>query len=268
MLRLYGRAGRSTAENGGSRPGQSGLATAKNLFGLPTFLTKRDAWSVAAQPRRYRIPSTISSIANLPHFCSLLFLSNLFAIADLLRRLPPPGRSGSLTELLTLEAPRTDCPMHFPESPPVAIAAGHRAIQLLLRARLSHPWFSAQKYTKRRLDGSMARGQVAGPWTAPGTHNEASELRRLAEAAGPEAQHCGAQTPGVCEGTAAVSPRGSASPPLCATAHRTCTRLDDIFGASIGFLERPCNRISRSPRGKSGRSTRSRSTSPRTPRQV
>jgi hypothetical protein len=45
-------------------------ATIKHLFGLPNFLTKRDAWA------------------------------------------------GSFHELLTLDAPRTDTPMHLPAAPP------------------------------------------------------------------------------------------------------------------------------------------------------
>jgi hypothetical protein len=97
----------------------SNVATAKNLFGLKTFLTKRDAWS------------------------------------------------GSMTELLTLDEPRDDCPLHFPEGPP-----------------------------------------VSGPWTAPGTTNSASDLRRLAARFedSPEAQHCSAERR-VCEGSASVTER-------------------------------------------------------------
>jgi hypothetical protein len=50
---------------------RSGLATAKNLFNLKSFLTKRDAWA------------------------------------------------GTFESLLTLDEPRTDCPLHLPEGPPV-----------------------------------------------------------------------------------------------------------------------------------------------------
>jgi len=50
----------------------SGIATAKVLFDLDTFLTKRDAWA------------------------------------------------GTFDQLMTLDEPRTDCPMHFPEPPPVS----------------------------------------------------------------------------------------------------------------------------------------------------
>lgn len=72
--------------------------------------------------------------------------------------------AGSFVELLTLDSPRTDCPMHLPTSPP-----------------------------------------ISGPWTAPGTKNEPSDLRRLAEADAVE-QHCSAQHR-VCEGNAAVTQR-------------------------------------------------------------
>jgi hypothetical protein len=51
---------------------------------------------------------------------------------------------------------------------------------------------------------------VAGPWTAPGTTNSESELRRLAQASEEDEldqeQHCSAQRQ-VCEGTAAVTER-------------------------------------------------------------
>ena len=61
------------AEKKGSRYDlTSGIATAKELFNLPTYLTKRDAWS------------------------------------------------GSFGQLLTLDTPRKDCPMHFPAGPPVS----------------------------------------------------------------------------------------------------------------------------------------------------
>merc|ERR1719231_633952 len=97
----------------------SGIATAKELFNLPSFLTKRDAWS------------------------------------------------GTFGPLLTLDKPRTDCPMHFPAGPP-----------------------------------------ISGPWTCPGCHNEASELRRLRELEEQEkqAQHCSAQKQ-VCQGTASITER-------------------------------------------------------------
>ena len=96
----------------------SNIATAKNLFGLDSFLTKRDAWA------------------------------------------------GSLTELLTLDEPRDDCPLHFPEAPP-----------------------------------------PAAPWTAPGTTNTETDLRRLAARDdATEPQHCSAQRQ-VCEGSAAVTER-------------------------------------------------------------
>jgi hypothetical protein len=97
----------------------SNIATAKNLFGLKSFLTKRDAWA------------------------------------------------GSLTELLTLDKARDDCPLHFPDAPP-----------------------------------------PAGPWTAPGTTNTDTDLRRLAALAedAREPQHCSAQRQ-VCEGSASVTER-------------------------------------------------------------
>ena len=51
---------------------------------------------------------------------------------------------------------------------------------------------------------------MAGPWTAPGTTNSESELRRLAQASEEDEldqeQHCSAQRQ-VCEGTAAVTER-------------------------------------------------------------
>lgn len=100
----------------------SGLATAKNLFNLKSFLTKRDAWA------------------------------------------------GTFESLLTLDEPRTDCPLHLPEGPPV-----------------TDPWTCPGCHNEpadlRRL-AEIAEG----------------DEERV------KAQHCSAQTH-VCEGTAAVTER-------------------------------------------------------------
>jgi hypothetical protein len=71
--------------------------------------------------------------------------------------------AGTFDELLTLDAPRTDCPMHLPEPP-----------------------------------------KVAAPWTCAGCSSGPDELRRLAEADGPEGQHCSARTT-VCAGGDALT---------------------------------------------------------------
>lgn len=78
--------------------------------------------------------------------------------------------AGSFDELLTLQSPRKDCPLHFPTPP-----------------------------------------KIAAPWTCPGCHNEAEQMRRLgtrdsddAGDEGIEAQHCSAKSR-LCQGTDAVT---------------------------------------------------------------
>ena len=95
----------------------SGIATAKELFNLPSFLTKRDAWS------------------------------------------------GSFGPLLTLDKPRTDCPMHSPAGPPI-----------------SQPWNCTGCHNS---ESELRRLQEV-----PETENQA--------------QHCSAQRR-VCQGTASIT---------------------------------------------------------------
>ena len=95
----------------------SGIATAKELFDLPTFLTKRDQWS------------------------------------------------GTFGQLLTLDKPRTDCPLHFPEAPPV-----------------TSPWLCPGCHNE---ESELRRMQEAGQEPEP------------------QPQHCSAQKQ-VCRGTGSI----------------------------------------------------------------
>ena len=63
--------------------------TTKNLFGIPGFLTHRDAWA------------------------------------------------GSFHELLTLDTPRTDAPMHLPEPPAPHVARERRRLQRLFEEEMA-----------------------------------------------------------------------------------------------------------------------------------
>jgi hypothetical protein len=85
---------------------------------------------------------------------------------------------------------------------------------------------------------------VAGPWTAPGTTNSESELRRLAQASEEDEldqeQHCSAQRQ-VCEGTAAVTERQKRLiRKLAHTFPGSAPDMEDITYAEVRACLRAC----------------------------
>lgn len=119
----------TTAGKKGSRYDlTSGIATAKEIFNLPTYLTKRDAWS------------------------------------------------GTFGPLLTLDKPRTDCPMHFPDAPPA-----------------TSPWLCPGCHNE---ESELRRMQEAQQASKSGSESQPQ--------AQPQPQHCSAQRQ-VCQGTASIT---------------------------------------------------------------
>ena len=121
----------ATAQQKGSRYDlTSGLATAKELFNLPSYLTQRDAWS------------------------------------------------GTFGPLLTLDKARTDCPMHFPASPPVTspweCPGCHNEESELRRMQ------EAQEESGTQPQHCSARKQVC-QGTSSTTEKQKNQIRSLSE---------------------------------------------------------------------------------------
>ena len=110
----------------------SGIATAKELFNLSTYLSRRDAWS------------------------------------------------GSFGQLLTLDQPRTDCPMHFPAAPPVSspwMCPGcHNEVSELQRTRR----MQEEEDSQNQPQHCSAQKQVC-QGTASVTEKQKNEIRVLSE---------------------------------------------------------------------------------------
>ena len=104
---------------------------------------------------------------------------------------------GTFEQLLTLDEPRKDCPMHLPGKKNASFAQCCTENDHLTKTGSGQTYIG--KALKREMRLLPEPPPIASPWTCPGCHNSpAEELRRLAELEADsdrlDAQHCPAKT--------------------------------------------------------------------------